>query len=144
MKNILVAVDLQQGDILLLNKAAEIAHAFKAKVWVVHITLPDPEFVGMDAGPMYARKTLAEDFRAEHKALHGYHKVLHDQQVRGEALLIQGPTVETIFAEATKLDADLIVIGAHKHNFLKRVFGQDITHQITDQSRIPMLIVPLD
>ena len=144
MKNILVAVDLQQGDILLLNKAAEIAHAFKAKVWVVHITMPDPEFVGMDAGPMYARKTLAEDFRAEHKALHGYHAALHDQSVRSEALLIQGPTVETIFAEATKLDADLIVIGTHKHNFFKRVFGQEITHQIIDQSRIPMLIVPLD
>ncbi|MBS1593624.1 MAG: universal stress protein [Bacteroidetes bacterium] len=144
MKNILVAVDLEQGDILLLNKAAELALCTKAKVWVVHIAMPDPDFVGMDAGPMYVRKTLADDLRTEHKALRAYHKELHDQRVPSEALLIQGPTVETIFAEASKLDADLIVIGAHKHNFLKRVFGQDITHQIIDQSRIPMLVVPLD
>jgi nucleotide-binding universal stress UspA family protein len=144
MKNILVAVDLKQGDVLLLNHAADLAKKFEAKVWVVHVALPDPEFITPGAGPLYVRKTLAEDLREEHKNLSQYAKLLTDQSVTADALLLQGPTVDTIFEEATKLDADLIVLGAHKHNFLKRVFGQEVSHQIIEESRIPMLIVPLD
>ncbi len=144
MKNILVAVDLEEGDQLILNQASSLARKFDAKVWIIHVTMPDPDFVGFDAGPVYIRKTLAEDLRAEHKTLQGYSKTLTDQSVAADALLLQGPTVDTIFDEATKLEADLLVIGAHKHNFLKRVFGQEVSHQIIDKSRIPMLIVPLD
>jgi len=144
MKNILVAVDLEQGDILLLNHATELAQKFDAKVWIIHVAMPDPEFVGIDAGPVYIRRTIAEDLRTEHKNLRTYSKLLNDNKVTADALLLQGPTADTIFEEANKLEADLIVIGAHKHNFMKRVFGQDVSHQIIDGSKIPMLIVPLD
>lgn len=144
MKNILVAVDLEPGDVLLLIHAGELAQKFGAKIWITHVAAPDPDFVGFDAGPLYIRKTLADDLREEHKNLRGYSKLLADQGVSADAILLQGPTVDTIFDEATKLEADIIVIGAHKHNFLKRVFGQDVSHQIIDRSKIPMLIIPLD
>ena len=144
MKNILVAVDLDKGDQQLLDQASLLAMKFDAKVWIIHIATPDPDFVGFDAGPVYIRKTLADDLRKEHKNLQGYAVALTDQGVRADALLLQGPTVDTIFEEVTKLEADLLVIGAHKHNFFKRVFGQEVSHQIIDKSRIPMLIVPLD
>ena len=144
MDNILVAVDMEQGDLLLLDQASLLAQKFQAKVWIVHVAIPDPDFVGFDAGPVYIRKTLADDLRQEHKSLHDYAQRLTGQGVQCDALLLQGPTVETIFEEATKLNADMLVMGAHKHNFLKRVFGQDVSHQIIDKSKIPMLIVPLD
>ena len=144
MKNILVAVDLDKGDQQLLDQASLLAKKFDAKVWIIHIATPDPDFVGFDAGPVYIRKTLADDLRKEHKNLQGYAVTLTEQGVRADALLLQGPTVDTIFEEVTKLEADLLVIGAHKHNFFKRVFGQEVSHQIIDKSRIPMLIVPLD
>ena len=144
MKNILVAVDMESGDQLLLDYAGQLAQKFGAKVWVLHVAIPDPDFVGFDTGPVYIRKTLADDLRQEHKGLHDYAEALTGQGVICDALLLQGPTVETIFEEATKLNADMLVMGAHKHNFLKRVFGQEVSHQIIDKSKIPMLIVPLD
>ena len=144
MNNILVAVDLELGDQLLLDHAGILAQKFDAKVWVLHVAMPDPDFVGFDTGPLYVRKTLADDLRQEHRALHDYVQKLTAQGVECDGLLLQGPTVDTIFEEAIKLNADILVMGAHKHNFLKRVFGQDVSHQIIDKSKIPMLIVPLD
>ncbi len=124
MKNILVAVDIENGDEQLITQASLLAQNF-------------------DVGPLYVRKTLADDLREEHRNLHSYAKLLSDQGISAEAIMIQGPTVETIFDEAIKLEADLIVMGAHRHNFMRRVFGQDVSHQVIDKSKIPMLIVPL-
>ncbi len=143
MKNILVAVDIENGDEQLITQASLLAQKFDAKVWIIHVAAPDPDFVGFDVGPLYVRKTLADDLREEHRNLHSYAKLLSDQGISAEAIMIQGPTVETIFDEAIKLEADLIVMGAHRHNFMRRVFGQDVSHQVIDKSKIPMLIVPL-
>jgi len=143
MKNILVAVDLEGGDQVLLDHASKLASKFDSKIWIVHVAMPDPDFVGFDAGPVYIRKTLAEDLREEHKTLHQYSETLKANNVNAESLLVQGPTVQTIFDEAEKLAVDILILGSHKHNFLKRVFGQEVTRQIFDKSKIPMLIVPI-
>jgi nucleotide-binding universal stress UspA family protein len=143
MKNILVAVDMQKGDQILIDHASALASRFDSKVWIVHVAAPDPDFVGYDAGPVYIRKTLADELRTEHKSLHTYSKTLHALNISAESLLVQGPTVQTIFDEANKLACDLLILGSHKHNFLKRVFGQEVTREIFEKSKIPMLIVPL-
>jgi nucleotide-binding universal stress UspA family protein len=143
MKNILVAVELDNGDQLLLDQAEALASKFDAKVWVVHVADPDPDFVGYDPGPAYVRRTLATDLRDEHKLIHKYAEALKGKNIHVEGLLVQGPTVQTIFEEARKLEADLLILGSHKHNFLKRVFGDDVSRQVFGQSLVPLLIVPL-
>jgi nucleotide-binding universal stress UspA family protein len=143
MKNIVVAVDLETGDQKILDYTANLALKCGSKVWIVHVAAPDPDFVGFDTGPVYIRKTLADDLRKEHKTLQQYAAGLTDRNIQAESLMVQGATVETIFEEANKLEADLLILGSHKHNFLKRVFGQDIIRQISDKSQIPMLIIPL-
>lgn len=142
MKNILVAVDIETGDKLLLAQAAALAKA-DTKVWIVHVAAPDPDFVGFDAGPVYVRKTLAADLRDEHKALQQYAQQLAEKGITAESLLVQGPTVQTIFDEVDKLEVELLILGSHKHNFLKRVFGEDVSRQVISSSKIPVLIVPL-
>jgi nucleotide-binding universal stress UspA family protein len=143
MKNILVAVDMETGDQLLLDQASALASKFDSKVWIIHIAAPEPDFVGYDPGPVYIRKTLADELRSEHKTLHKYSESLLAQNINAESLLVQGPTVQTIFDEAQKLESDLLILGSHKHNFLKRVFGQEVTREIFQQSKTPMLIIPL-
>ena len=145
MKNLLVAVDLQGGgDQTLLDHAEMLAAKFDSKVWIVHVAAPDPDFVGFDAGPVYIRKTLADDLRQEHKTLQQYAVNLCNKNINAESLMVQGPTVQTIYDEAAKLKTDMLIMGSHKHNFLERVFGQDTIRQIYDKSQIPMLIIPLN
>lgn len=61
MKNILVTIDFNENENLLLDKAYQMAKAFGAKLWLMHIAAPDPDFVGYDVGPQYIRDARATE-----------------------------------------------------------------------------------
>ncbi|SMG35163.1 Nucleotide-binding universal stress protein, UspA family [Marivirga sericea] len=144
MKNILVSLDFNEQEKLLLDKAYELGAAFKAKIWIVHIAAPEPDFLGYGVGPQYIRAMRASELRDEHKLLQKYTEKLLSKGVEAEALLVQGATVEMVIKEAQKLKADLIIAGHHDHNFLYKAFMESVSAGIIKNSKIPLLLVPLD
>ncbi|HEV7350372.1 universal stress protein [Telluribacter sp.] len=143
MKNILVAVDIDTESRELVRMAAELAEKLRARVWIVHVTAAEPDFVGYGVGPQYIRDIRAEDLRDEHRYLGEYCRNLRDRGIEAEALLIQGPTVKMILAEAQKLEIDLVVIGTHDHGFLYNAFSENTALELVKKGRIPILTVPL-
>jgi len=143
MKNILVAVDLEASSHQLINSAAEQAEKSGAKVWVLHIAAPEPDFIGNEVGPQYVRDNLAEDIKTEHKLIRQYADELITKGIIAEALLIQGPTVKMILEEIEKLQIDLLIIGHRPHSFLfKLLLGENHT-ALVNKSKVPVLVVPL-
>jgi nucleotide-binding universal stress UspA family protein len=143
MKNILVTIEFEDQVNVLMDMATEIAVKFGAKIWLVHIAAPEPDFVGYGTGPQYIRDTLAKDLREEHRMLQKFADELEAKGVEAEGLLIQGSTIETIIAESEKLNVDLIVIGHHKRGFLYNLFMDGTSESLIEQSNIPVLTVPL-
>ena len=144
MKNILVPIDFNDHEQVLLNKAFEMAQAFNSKIWLLHIADPDPDFVGYATGPQYIRDDVAPNLRKHHKIIQEYALQLYNKGANAEALLIQGTTTETILDEAKKLNIDLIILGHHEHGFLYKLFVGSVSEGIIKQSKVPVLIVPLD
>ena len=60
MKNIIVPIDFSNVTDKVVANAADIATSFSAKLWLIHVAAPDPEFVGYEVGPQHVR-----DWRAE-------------------------------------------------------------------------------
>lgn len=143
MKNILVSLDFDGQEKAVIDKALEIARAFDAKIWLVHIAAPDPDFVGYDVGPQSVRDARANKLKKEHKQLEEFTNGLKRKDIMAEGLLIQGATIETVIAESKKLKADMIVAGHHDHNFLYKSLLGSVSSQIIKKSKIPVLIVPL-
>lgn len=143
-KRILVAVEFEEKVGELLSATAGICIQQVAQAWIVHVAAPQPEFVGLDVGPQYIRDLRAEDLRAEHRLLQRYTGMLADMGIEAEGLLVQGPTVETLLAEADKLDVDLIVIGNHAHGMLYKAFLGSTTDSIIHQTEVPVLVIPLE
>lgn len=143
MKNILVTIDFEEKGQVLIDKAAELAKKFKAKLWLVHVAAPDPDFIGYDVGPQYIRDVLAKDLRNEHKLLQEFTKQLNEKNIEAEALLVQGTTIETVVELTEKLTIDLIVIGKHEHGFFHKTFMVSTDESLVEKSNIPVLIVPL-
>jgi nucleotide-binding universal stress UspA family protein len=141
-QNILVAVDFGDTDKALLAHALQMAEKFNAGVWIIHVAMPDPEFVGYEVGPQYIRDVRAEDLRAEHKTLKNYANDFKDAGIEAEALLVQGYTAETLLEEVKKLKIDLFVMGVHKQGFLDRLFSENNPSQLALKSRVPLLLVP--
>jgi nucleotide-binding universal stress UspA family protein len=142
MKNFLVALDMKSTDSLLLAQASFLAEKCDAKIWMVHVATPDPDFVGFEMGPKYIRDFVADELRVEHRQLQTYEDELHQKSLEAEGLLIQGPTVDMIEAEVKKLNIDLLILGSHKHGFLYETFIGNTAMRIIKELAIPVMIVP--
>ncbi len=143
MKNILLAIDFDGKEQLLIDKANEFAQLTGAKIWLLHIAMPDPEFVGYEVGPQYIRDSRAKELRKEHRLLQSYADLLKLKGTQAEGLLIEGATIEMILAESKKLKVDLIIMGHEEHGIIYQMFIGSIALQMIKKSKIPLLIVPV-
>ncbi len=143
-KNIVVAVDFNDAVGKLLGYAESLALKFEAKIWVLHVADPDPDFVGYEPGPQYIRDFRADELRDDHKKLQEFSNIFLDKKIDSAALLIQGSTVETVLNEAKKLNADLLIVGNHKHSFLHNLLSESVSLELLKNGNIPLLTVPID
>ena len=144
MKNILVTLDLDKKESLLIDKAFQLAKAFNSKIWLLHITAPDPHFVGYEAGPQHIRDNRAKELKKQRQIIQEYSRDLKQDGVSAEGIFIQGATIEMILEKSKKLNIDLIIAGHHKHGFFYKAFIGSVSSQIIKKSKIPVLIVPLE
>src|SRR5690606_28379601 len=110
---VLACVDRTPSARRVLDTAARVAAALRAKLFVLHVAPAEPEWVGWGPGPQTVRDAVARDLRSAHREV----QALADGVRAGgaadvTALMIQGPVAETILAQAEALDASFIVVGA--------------------------------
>ena len=144
IKNILLSIDFDDNEQKLLDTAKQMGLAFNAKVWLIHIAAPDPDFVGYDVGPQYIRDQRAEDLREEHKKLQNYADNLNVSGVDSDGLLVQGATTDMILKEAKQLNIDLMILGHNKRNYLYDIFVGSVSEDVIKESKIPVLVVPMN
>lgn len=144
IKNILVAIDFNDTVGELLSYAEGMATKFGAKLWVLHVAAPNPDFVGYEPGPQYVRDVKAEELREEHRSLQSICDNFLDPELECEALLIQGSTVESVIEEAKKLSSDMLIVGTHKHSFFHDLFSENVSLELLKKAEIPLLAIPID
>lgn len=144
MKNILATIGFYDNENLLMDKAFEMAKAFNAKIWLLHVVAPEPEFVGFGVGPQYVRDARATELKKEHRLINEYADDLTVKGVKAEGLLITGSTIEMIMSEVEKLKIDLIVTGHHDHNFVYKAFFGSVASGVINKTKIPVMLVPLE
>lgn len=143
MKKIIAAIDFSPLSDAVISHAAAMASGNSATVIIVHAAAPNPDFVGYEVGPQYVRDARAGELRHEHSELHKRAEALRAQGLEAKALLVDGPTVETILSVAKEQDADLLVVGSHGHGALARMFLGSVSTEIVHHSQIPVLVVPM-
>ena len=111
-------------------------------IYLLHVAEPNPDFVGFDTGPDVVRDQMAQQFHREHEQVQAMAQRLRDDGRQATALLIQGPTVDTILRQAEKLEADLIVVGSHGHGAMFDMLVGSISAEVIRRSTIPVLVVP--
>ena len=142
MKNILAAIDFSPVSDRVAAFAAKLAYVSEARLHLVHVASPEPDFVGYDVGPASERDAIAKRFRREHRDLQAIADRVRGQGVDTTALLIQGPTVEKLLAEAARLDSAHIVMGTHGRGAVGRLLLGSVSEGIVRQSRIPVTVIP--
>ena len=141
--NILVGIDFGESSHLITQAAAMLARGLAAKIWLVHVAEPDPEFVGFEADSTPLRDVVAKRYHAEHRALQAIAEALRDEGLDCVGLLVQGATVATLLHEAGNLPADMIVVGSHGKGVLKRLLIGSTSEGILHRADVPVYVVPV-
>ena len=142
MKTILAAVDFSSVSADVIARAAELAQAFGAALYLLHVAAPDPDFVGYEPGPDSVRDSVAAELREDHRRLQERSGELRAAGLDCTALLVQGATAETIEREAERLAADVIVLGSHGHGALHRALLGSVSEHVLHHAQRPLLILP--
>lgn len=143
MKAIVCAVDFSDEGKGVVATATREARLRSAKLWLVHVAAPDPDFVGYDAGPDNEREFRAKTLRQEHEQLHARAEALTAEGIDTAAILVQGSTGETLAKEAADLKADLLVIGSHRHGLWHRALWGSTEDSVIEHAPCPVLVVPV-
>ena len=139
---LLVAIDLSESTEKIIEKTLGLAKALSAKIWLVHIAEPEPDFVGLDVGPQYERDALSEKFHREHAELQAIAERLRKEDLETTALLIQGVTVESILKEVAKLDPDMVVVGSHGGGAMRQLLVGSVSEGVLRKVDCPVLVIP--
>ncbi|MEA3210415.1 MAG: hypothetical protein QOE70_3472 [Chthoniobacter sp.] len=125
-----------------VETARVLAKAFGSSIVLLHVSEPEPDFVGFEPGPITVRQSVARDFRAEHHHLDDLKKTLAPDAAEVLALHIQGPSVEKILHEAAEKHAAWIVMGSHGHGALYELLVGSVTQGVLKGTKCPVVVVP--
>jgi nucleotide-binding universal stress UspA family protein len=142
MKTILVPIDFSDISTRVVDTARTYAEALGGRLVLVHVSEPEPDFIGFEPGPLTVRMSVARDFKEEHRKLDAAKAAAVQGGVEALALHIQGPLVAKILAEAETHAAELIVIGSHGHGALYELLVGSVTSGVLHGAKCPVLVVP--
>ena len=139
--SLLVALDfstVSDGQLEIVSRLARP----KREIFLLHVAEPDPSFIGMEAGPVEVRDQVAREFHREHERLQTMADRLRASGHEATALLVQGPTVQTILKEADRVGAEVIVVGSHGRGKLFDLVVGSVSAGVIRKAKVPVLVVP--
>ena len=139
--SLLVALDfsaVSDGQLEIVSRLARP----NREIYLLHVAEPDPSFIGMEAGPDEVRDQVAREFHQEHGKLQAMAGRLRSAGHEVTALLVQGPTVQTILKEADKVGAEVIVVGSHGRGKLFDLVVGSVSAGVIRKAKVPVLVVP--
>lgn len=144
MKKIIVAIDLSEETKEIIDYAKNLAKSFGAKLFIVHSesvefyinSIVNEEGVQPSVELIEKRKKIIQ------KQLDEVNAEIAKDDIESECILMEGPTVDNILQESEKVNAELIILGSHKHGrFYHLLFGS-IHNKLIRKTHIPVMVIP--
>ncbi len=142
MKPILVPVDFSDATAGVIETAGMLARSFSARVVLLHVIEPEPDFVGFEAVPPAMHMNAPRDYEKERMQLDRLKRTVAESGLEAAAVQHHGSTAMKILEEATVQDAGWIVMGSHGHGALYELLVGSVTTGVLKSARCPVVVVP--
>jgi len=133
MKLIVALIDFSEVTPELITLAGRVARGMNSKLTLLHVAMPDPDFVGDSRNPH--RKLEILELELKKLGVDAASVIVH-----GDSL--SGNPVRKIVDEVDRLTPDLVVMGSHGHGRLYEMLVGSVTNAVVRKVRRPVLLVP--
>ena len=144
MKRILAAIDFLDTTDKVINFAKDLTKELKAELLIVHSEAVE-SYINTITTKLHQQPSI-ELIEIQKKQIRKKLKKIHDSLaqdgIKVKCILMEGPTVDNILKEAEIFNADLIVIGSHKHGKFYHLLLGSIHNSLISHSKIPVLVIP--
>ncbi len=155
MKKILVTVDFSDVTGKVVEEGVKLAKAFGAEIVLMHTEPPDEGYVFYDAGYSVEgtvgfmneynpelEKSQQEKVENDEHALNALKEHVVSCGVKAETYLLEGDVSGEIVKKSVEINADMIVLGNHRHGKLYKFLFNDVGTHIMSHAPCPVLVVP--
>jgi nucleotide-binding universal stress UspA family protein len=144
MKTIAALVDFSDATFKVLKQAHTLATAFGSRVEILHVLPPEPVVVDFGIAPTVMHEPSAEAVKQDADRLHELEDSLRKHGVQANARQIHGTSIESLLDECEKAQADMIIVGSHRHGAVYELLVGSITAGVLKRAKCPVLVVPAD
>jgi nucleotide-binding universal stress UspA family protein len=142
VNRVLVGVEFDDPSRRVVEEGCRIASRFDAEVVLVHVALPEPEFVGYAADPQYVRDDVIRELHEERVAMDQEVARVRELGLAVSSVVTRGPTAETLVDEAARRGVDLIVVGSHGKGPMARMVLGSVSEGVLRRAECMVLVVP--
>ncbi|HSH70328.1 MAG TPA: universal stress protein [Deferrisomatales bacterium] len=156
IRTILYPTDLDPRAPEVFRYTMSLAHRYDAKIVLLHVVEPLTQYA-RSVVEMYLPEGKGNTLREEarDRILADLHTRLRhfcqdevcidlggDERV-SEIRVLEGNPTEVILAEAKRVGADLLVLGAHRHTAVGEMLLGSVSHKVLQRAPVPVLLVRL-
>ncbi|MCF6313604.1 MAG: universal stress protein [Verrucomicrobiales bacterium] len=142
MKNIAVGIDFSDRGMAVLDRAADLALALDAHLFLVHIYAPEPDFVGYAEFAYPGKDERAQELREEKAKIRELIDALKKRGVEATGYMREGDTVHALLEFTQQREASMLVIGSHGKGFVERLLLGSVAEGIIRHATLPVVVVP--
>lgn len=139
--SLLVAIDFSPVTRAQLEIVGRLASPNR-EIHLLHVTEPNPSFVGLEAGPEEVQRQVAAELEQAEEGLESLAGELRTMGHTVSTRLVAGPTIETILDQSRTLGAEVVVVGSHGRGKLFDLVVGSVSAGVIRGSDIPVLVVP--
>lgn len=147
MKLIVALIDFSDVTSDLITLAGDFALALKCRLVLLHVAMPDADFIDDHEREDVSRHGIAGGLRHRHHELAILEAEVKRLGIDATALMVRsdstrGNPAAKILQELDRLAPDLIVLGSHGRGKLYQLLVGSITDAVVRRSSRPVVLVP--
>ena len=137
MKKILALLDFSDAMPEVIQAAGEMARAFEATVYLVHVIDPDSDCDDGELRKDVSREGMAHELRRKRRMLQLAAVGLKRLGTETVARLVRGSPLKRALHELSRRNPDLVVVGKHGHGRLHYLFRRSIGIAVARKAQLP-------
>jgi nucleotide-binding universal stress UspA family protein len=128
-----------------LAEGVALARASGGTLHLLHVAGGEPILAGYDKEEVssFTRSARAGELTDEHRRLRELADELEEGGVRARALVLMGPTADTVLDAVQHLGASHVVLGSHGHGGLHHLLVGSVAEEVVRRSPVPIVLVPV-